>query len=73
MSTKPRTPRYFPKMKVRGAKRRQIAPYQRLAGSFDRMVVATSDIVKQLSICSENGLFNQRSTPSWPVSRSIDG
>lgn len=33
----PRNPRYFPKMKVRGARRRRLATFQRIAGSFDRL------------------------------------
>jgi hypothetical protein len=44
MSTKPRNPRYFPKMKVRGARRRLIAPFQRMAGSFDRLGEAFRDV-----------------------------
>lgn len=35
--SKARTPQYFPHMKIRGARRRRIAPFQRLAGSFDRL------------------------------------
>lgn len=34
---KPRNPRYFPRMKVRGRKRRMQAPFQRMAGTFDAM------------------------------------
>lgn len=37
MSTRPRNPRYFPRMKVRGARRRREAPLQRLAGAFVRV------------------------------------
>jgi len=37
MSTRPRNPRYFPRMKVRGKSRRYVAPVQRLAGAFDRL------------------------------------
>lgn len=33
--SKPRNPRYFPRMKVRGARRRQVAGIQRLTGAFD--------------------------------------
>jgi len=40
MSTNPRNPRYFPRMKVRGAQRRRVAPMQRATGAFDRMNVA---------------------------------
>jgi len=40
MTTRPRNPRYFPRMKIRGAQRRRIAPVQRVAGAFDRMNVA---------------------------------
>jgi len=35
--SKPRNPRYFPHMKVRGARRRRIAPIQRMAGAFDSL------------------------------------
>ena len=37
MSPRPRNPRYFPTMKVRGARRRRLAPVQLLAGAFDRV------------------------------------
>ena len=37
---KPRNPRYFPKMKVRGARRRKIAGFQRMVGAFDRLADA---------------------------------
>lgn len=37
---KPRTSRYFPSMKVRGARRKRVAPFQRAAGSFDRLSVS---------------------------------
>jgi hypothetical protein len=33
----PRTPQYFPAMKVRGARRRKIAPIQHVAGAFTRL------------------------------------
>lgn len=32
----PRTPEFFPRMKVRGARRRRLAPWQRAAGSMRR-------------------------------------
>lgn len=35
--TKPRNPRYFPRMKVRGARRRRIAGIQSVTGFFDRL------------------------------------
>ena len=31
----PRTPQYFPKMKVRGARRRRLAPWRRAYRAFD--------------------------------------
>lgn len=34
MSRLPRTPEFFPKMKVRGSRRRAIAPWQRFAGAI---------------------------------------
>ena len=43
MSGMKRTPRYFPAMKVRGARRRKIAPYQFMAGGFDRVGIAARD------------------------------
>ncbi|MGG7510938.1 hypothetical protein [Plantibacter sp. YIM 135249] len=36
MSTRKRTPKDFPRMKVRGARRRKIASRQRAAGNFVR-------------------------------------
>jgi len=41
--SKPRNPRYFPQMKVRGAQRRQKAPVQYLLGAFDRLSTATAE------------------------------
>lgn len=35
--SKPRNPRYFPKMKVRGARRRRMAPFQRTLRAFDSL------------------------------------
>ena len=50
MSTRPRNPRYFPRMKVRGARRRRIAPMQRVFRSFDQfgysMAAAANALVK---------------------------
>ena len=37
MSNLKRTAWHFPKMRVRGKQRRVLAPYQRLAGSLERM------------------------------------
>ena len=37
---KPRNPRYYPAMKVRGHRRRKIAPYHRLQGAFDGIAAA---------------------------------
>lgn len=38
--TKPRNPRYFPRMKVRGARRRQLAAWQRMGAALDDMRAA---------------------------------
>jgi len=38
VTRRPRTPRYFPKMKVRGARRRALAPWQGALRSADGMV-----------------------------------
>ncbi|WP_242089213.1 hypothetical protein [Curtobacterium sp. DN_7.5] len=45
--SKPRNPRYFPTMKVRGARRRRIAPYQRATGSFERLAAAFATLVDE--------------------------
>lgn len=37
MSSNPRTPRHFPRMKARGARRRSLAQWQRDQGVFDRI------------------------------------
>jgi hypothetical protein len=69
VSNKPRNPRYFPKMKVRGARRRQIAPWQRMAGGIDRMGYAFhevahtfADFLKALEATKTDapGINNQR-------------
>ena len=46
MSPRLRNPRYFPLMKVRGSRRRRLAPMQRLSGSFDGMgsVIAMTSV-----------------------------
>lgn len=49
MSTKPRNPQYFPRMKVRGARRKQLAPFQRAAGAFDRLTVTTEQAAESFS------------------------
>lgn len=49
MSTKPRTPRYFPRMKVRGAKRKQQAPFQRVLGAFDRFELIAAQMAQQIT------------------------
>lgn len=54
MSTKPRNPRYFPKMKVRGKRRRKIAPFQRLAWHFDAMGAAAAESVESLRALVES-------------------
>lgn len=37
---RPRNPRYYPAMKVRGRRRRQVAPYHRLQVAFDGIATA---------------------------------
>jgi hypothetical protein len=37
MSTNPRNPEFFPRMKVRGARRRRLAPFQAMKGSLRRL------------------------------------
>lgn len=44
----PRNPRYFPRMKVRGAQRRRVASLQRMTGSFDRLSESTAQTADAL-------------------------
>jgi hypothetical protein len=46
MSQKPRNPRYFPKMKVRGARRRDLAPWQRMYRRFDVMGESFAEVAR---------------------------
>lgn len=43
---KQRTPQYFPRMKVRGRRRRFLAPYQRMAGAFTSLGEVTRDALE---------------------------
>ena len=55
---KPRTPEFFPRMKVRGARRRRLAPFQRVAGAFRRMgvqMVSTRDAMEAFSKILKEG------------------
>lgn len=45
---KPRNPYYFPRMKVRGARRRELAYWQRLGGSFNRVATSASVAAAQV-------------------------
>jgi hypothetical protein len=49
MATNPRNPRYFPHMKVRGARRRRIAGIQRMTGAFDRLGNVTARAGEQFA------------------------
>jgi hypothetical protein len=54
--SRPRNPRHFPRMKVRGARRRRLAPMQLVAGSFDRLSFAariSGDAIRGLTLTFE--------------------
>lgn len=55
--SKPRNPRYFPRMKVRGARRRRLAPFQRLQGGFDHLSVVSESAARSML----------RLALAWPV------
>lgn len=55
--SKPRNPRYFPRMKVRGASRRMVAPYQRAARGFDGISASVHIAVQDLLFCMENYVY----------------
>jgi len=46
--SKSRNPRYFPRMKIRGARRRRVASLQRMTGSFDRLSASTAQAADTL-------------------------
>jgi len=48
MSTKPRTPRYFPRMKLRGAHRHRRAVWDRLLRGFDGLRDASVSAAKAI-------------------------
>lgn len=50
MTNRPRTPRHYPRMKVRGQRRRQQAPLYRMAGSLDRFGLECDLAAWQLSV-----------------------
>lgn len=45
---KPRNPRHFPKMKVRGIRRKRRAPIQLMVGAFDRLGVVAENTARHL-------------------------
>ena len=49
MSTRPRTPEHYPRMKVRGEGRRRIAPLQRSRRSFTQFSLAIEQAVISLA------------------------
>lgn len=51
--TKPRTPEFFPRMKVRGARRRRLAPYQRFAGQLYRLGASARDALTAMETFSK--------------------
>lgn len=46
MSSRPRNPRYFPDMKVRGARRNRNALFQRVMWVFDEMGTISLEVSK---------------------------
>jgi len=52
--TKPRTPEFFPRMKVRGARRRRLAPYQRMSGQFSRLGSAAREALTAMETFSKS-------------------
>lgn len=46
---KPRNPQYFPKMKVRGARRKRLAPFQRMARQIVKLGVAVQETADALN------------------------
>jgi len=61
----PRTPRYFPHMRVRGARRRRFAPFQRLAGSFDQLAGAFDQLGRASATATATGRHASASLVRW--------
>jgi len=59
MSTKPRNPRYFPRMKVRGKRRRHLAPFQRATGAIERVGIAAAFTLEQFKTLAETAARNE--------------
>lgn len=55
----PRTPRYFPRMKVRGARRRGLAPWQLMYGAFERLAHNGRVAAEQLTALATAGISAQ--------------
>ena len=49
----PRTPQYFPKMKVRGARRRRLAPWQRVCRALDGFKVSAANAAISMRVLGE--------------------
>ena len=49
----PRTPQYFPKMKVRGARRRRLAPWQRAYRALDGLNVSAANAAISMRVLGE--------------------
>lgn len=69
MSTMPRTPRYFPCMKVRGARRRRLAPLHRLQRQADFVAVAIQTIRGAFEGCARM----LAEIPSWARGDPVSG
>lgn len=53
MSTRLRKPRYFPRMKVRGARRRDRTDLERMVGAFERVLGAGSLMSWQVNFLAD--------------------
>lgn len=76
VSQKPRNPRHFPRMKVRGARRRQLAPWHRTAGSIDRMgealAIAGSQMIQFTKAMNALAAIDREVTWGQSIFRTIE-
>lgn len=63
----PRTPRYFPNMKVRGKRRRGLAPWQLIYGAFERLALNGRAAAEQLTALATAGVSEPLVTWREPV------
>lgn len=72
MSARPRTPRYFPRMKVRGARRRRMAPVHRVQRAFEELArdaLAAAVLMREALATAHNETTTTTALAGAPVEK----